>query len=161
MKKVIYPGSFDPVTNGHIDLVERAGRMFDLVYVAVVASPSESTLFSLEQRQMMLQASCKKLKNVRVLSFDGLLVDFAKNLGVKGIIRGIRAISDFDYEFQMALTNRRMSPDIETIFMMPSENYSYLSSSLVREIAQLGGNLEGLVPAVVRQMFKKKLGKKK
>lgn len=159
MKKVIYPGTFDPLTNGHIDLMERACRVFDLVFVGISAHPQETPLFSAQERQVMVEEATKKFKNLKVAIFDGLLVSFAKKIGATGIIRGIRAISDFDYEFQMALTNRRMAPDIETIFMMPSENYSYLSSSLVREIAQLGGNLEGLVPRVVIQILKKKLGK--
>jgi pantetheine-phosphate adenylyltransferase len=158
MKKVIYPGTFDPVTNGHIDLIQRAGRMFDLVYVGVVADPQDKPLFSVQERVEMVTVAVKHFKNIKVLVFEGLLVSFASKIGVSAIIRGIRAISDFDYEFQMALTNRRMSPKIETIFMLPSESYSYLSSSLVREIAQLGGNLKGLVPEVVIKKLKGKLG---
>lgn len=161
MKKVIYPGTFDPVTNGHIDLIERACRIFDFAYVALAVDLEQRPLFTLEERKTLLEAATAKFKNLKVVTFEGLLVDFAKKNGITGIIRGLRAISDFDYEFQMALTNRRMAPKIETIFMMPSENYSYLSASLVREIARLGGNLEGLVPRAVVEMFKKKLGKSK
>ena len=161
MQKVVYPGTFDPVTNGHIDLMERAARMFPQVFVAVTSVSPDTPLFSTDERLAMLQVATRKIKNIKVVPFDGLLVDFAQSIGASAIIRGIRAISDFDYEFQMALTNRRMSPEVETIFMLPSENFSYLSSSLVREIAQLNGNLKGLVPETVIKMLKEKLGAKK
>jgi pantetheine-phosphate adenylyltransferase len=154
MKTAIYPGSFDLVTNGHIDIIERAARLFDQVMVAVIRNPEKKPQFSLEQRVEMLKKSLTAFKNVKVESFDGLLVDFAKKKKANMIVRGLRAVSDFDYEFQMALTNRKMAPEIETLFFMTDYKYSYLSSSFVKQIARLGGDISGLVPAVVAEKLK-------
>jgi pantetheine-phosphate adenylyltransferase len=154
MKVAIYPGSFDLVTNGHIDIIERAARLFDQVMVAVIRNPEKKPQFSLEQRVEMLKKSLTAFKNVKVESFDGLLVDFAKKKKANMIVRGLRAVSDFDYEFQMALTNRKMAPEIETLFFMTDYKYSYLSSSFVKQIARLGGDISGLVPAVVAEKLK-------
>lgn len=149
----VYPGSFDPVTNGHIDIIERAAKIFDAVYVAVIRNPEKSPLFSIDERVGMLKASLKARKKIRIDSFDGLLVEYARAVKATSIIRGLRAVSDFDYEFQMALTNRRMDPSLETIFMMTDYKYSYLSSSLTKEIARLGGSFEGMVPpGVMRKL---------
>lgn len=149
MKIAIYPGSFDPVTNGHVDIVERAAKIADKIIVAVIGNPEKKAKFPLKQRVEMLKASLTKYKNVVVESFDGLLVDFARKNDVNIIVRGLRAVSDFDYEFQMALTNRKMAPEIETLFLMTDYKYSYLSSSFVKQIAHLGGDISELVPAPV------------
>ena len=144
--RAVYPGSFDPVTNGHIDLIRRSSTLFDEVVVAILRNAEKTPLFTSEERTDMLEQSVRDLKNVTVASFDGLLVDFVLKIEASVIIRGIRAISDYEYELQMALMNRRLSSSIETVFMLPSEAYSYLSSKLVKEIAQLGGSIHGLVP---------------
>jgi len=154
MRIAVYPGSFDPVTNGHIDIIERAANLFDLVYVAVIRNPEKAPFFKGADRIKMLEASLKSIQKVKVDSFDGLLVNYAKGKGACAIIRGLRAVSDFDYEFQMALTNRRLAPEIETIFMMTDYKYSYLSSSLVKQIAQLNGDISGLVPEEVARRLK-------
>jgi len=154
----IYPGSFDPVTNGHVDIIERGLRVFDRIVVAVLKNPKKATLFTTKERVRMIQDLFASKKEVEVRAFDGLLVDFAKAQGTNVVIRGLRAISDFEYEFQMALMNRSLAPDIETFFMMPSVNYSFLSSNLVREVAALGGSVESLVPGPVARRLRQKLG---
>jgi pantetheine-phosphate adenylyltransferase len=143
--KAVYPGTFDPVTNGHTDLINRASRLFDDVIIAVAASPSKKPVFSLEERVDMLEEVVSGLSNVTVLSFNSLLVDFVHEQGAKVILRGLRAVSDFEYEFQLAGMNRRLASDIETMFLTPAEQYSYISSSLVREIASLGGDVSSFV----------------
>src|SRR5215471_18453210 len=142
----VYPGSFDPVTNGHLDIISRGSRLFDRVVVAILRNPDKEPLFSLEERMSILERATRGIPNVRVDSFDGLLVDYARRLKASVIVRGLRALSDFEYEFQMALMNRRLDSTLETVFMMPSETYSYLSSRLVKEVVRLGGSVEGLVP---------------
>ncbi len=156
MKKALYPGSFDPITNGHVDILERASRIFDLVEVAVLENPSKDPLFTVEERVRMIEEIFRGKKNIKVGSFQGLLVEYAKATGADVIIRGLRAISDFEYEFQMALMNFKLDPSIEIIFMMPRVEYSFLSSKLVKEIYSLGGELPDLVPEVVDRELKKK-----
>ena len=153
----IYPGSFDPVTNGHVDIVERSLKVFDRVIVAVLKNPKKRPLFTTKERVKMIQDIFTSKPAVEVRSFDGLLVDFARTQGTRVVIRGLRAISDFEYEFQMALMNRSLEPDIETFFMMPSVHYSFLSSNLVREVAGLGGSVEGLVPPAVSRKLRNKV----
>lgn len=145
----VYPGSFDPVTNGHLDIIERACTIFDRVIVAVTRNIEKEPLFSLQERLEMLQSVTRSWKNIEVDSFEGLLVQYARNKGASAVIRGIRAVTDFDYEFQMALMNRRLEPRLETVFLVPAEAYSYLSSSLVKEVAALGGDVGGLVPVEI------------
>jgi len=153
----IYPGTFDPVTNGHIDLIKRAQEIFSEVIVAVAANPHKAPLFNVQERVAMLKKATAGLKNIEVVDFDGLVVDFAHKRRAKVLVRGLRMISDFEYEFQMALTNRKLSPDIETIFLMPHESYSYLSSKLLKETASLGANLSSFVPGFVEKALKEKL----
>ena len=147
----IYPGSFDPITNGHLDLIERGSRLANKLLVAVLRNPAKNPLFSVEERLEMLREVVKPYPNVEVGTFDGLLVDYAASQGASMILRGIRAISDYEYELQMALMNRKLNPHLETVFMMPAETYSYVSSRLVKEVARLGGNVSGLVPAEVER----------
>ncbi len=158
VSSAIYPGSFDPITNGHVDIIERGLRVFDRIVVAVLKNPKKATLFTTKERVRMIQDLFASKKEVEVRAFDGLLVDFAKAQGTNVVIRGLRAISDFEYEFQMALMNRSLAPDIETFFMMPSVNYSFLSSNLVREVAGLGGSVESLVPGPVARRLRQKIG---
>jgi len=153
----IYPGSFDPVTNGHLDLIERGEKMFDLLIVAVLQNAGKQPLFSVSERVEMLREVTKQWSDVEVDVFDGLLVDYARKKGAGVILRGIRAVSDYEYELQMALMNRKLEPRLETVFMLPGVTYSYLSSKLVREIAQLGAPLNGLVPAIVEERLKAKV----
>ncbi|HKT46107.1 MAG TPA: pantetheine-phosphate adenylyltransferase [Candidatus Acidoferrales bacterium] len=153
----IYPGSFDPVTNGHLDLIARGGKMFDALIVAVLRNAEKAPLFTVEERVAMLREVTKQWPGVEIDVFDGLLVDYARKRGAGVILRGIRAVSDYEYELQMALMNRKLEPRLETVFMLPGELYSYLSSKLVREIAQLGGPLTGLVPDVVEQRLRAKV----
>jgi pantetheine-phosphate adenylyltransferase len=153
----IYPGSFDPVTNGHLDLIERGEKMFDLVIVAVLRNAEKQPLFTVPERVEMLREVTKRWSAVEVDVFDGLLVDYARKRGAGVILRGIRAVSDYEYELQMALMNRKLEPRLETVFMLPGEPYSYLSAKLVREIAQLGGPLDGLVPPVVEERLRAKI----
>lgn len=152
----IYPGSFDPFTNGHLDLIERSTHLFDKLIVAVLRNEEKRPLFTVEERQAMLREVLAGYPNVEVDAFDGLLVDFAARKGASVILRGIRAISDYEYELQMALMNRRLHPEIETVFLLASEAYSFISSRLVKEVAALGGSISGLVPAVVEQRLKQK-----
>jgi pantetheine-phosphate adenylyltransferase len=158
MRRAIYPGSFDPVTNGHLDVIQRASRLFDDLIIAVAFNDQKhkSTLFSIDERIELLTQSCENIPNARVVRLDGLLVDFAKHQNVDAIVRGLRAISDFEFEFQMALMNRKMEPALETIFMMPKEEYTYISSRIVKEIARLGGNVELFVPDWVASALAKK-----
>ncbi|NQT47036.1 MAG: pantetheine-phosphate adenylyltransferase [Candidatus Omnitrophica bacterium] len=160
-KKAVYPGTFDPITNGHIDLIKRAARIFEEVTVAVAYSKDKEPLFSVKERVEMLKKVTKGLKNVEVDSFDGLAVDYVIRKKANVIIRGLRMISDFEYEFQMALTNRKLRPEVETIFLMPHENYSYLSSKLIKEASSLGADVEKFVPDFIARELKKRLGKRK
>ncbi|HEY4907528.1 MAG TPA: pantetheine-phosphate adenylyltransferase [Candidatus Acidoferrum sp.] len=153
----IYPGSFDPVTNGHLDLIERGEKMFDLVIVAVLKNVEKQPLFTVPERVEMLREVTNRWSGVEVDVFDGLLVDYARKRGAGVILRGIRAVSDYEYELQMALMNRKLEPRLETVFMLPGQDYSYLSSKLVREVAQLGGPLKGLVPTVVEERLRAKI----
>ncbi len=154
----IYPGSFDPVTNGHLDLIYRGAKIFDELIVAILRNPEKDPLFTVAERREMLEEMTAGIPNVRIDTFEGLLVDYARQHNAVAVLRGIRAISDYEYELQMALMNRKLDPDLETIFMMPAEAYSYLSSRLVREIARLGGSVEGLVPEAVEQRLRLKVG---
>jgi pantetheine-phosphate adenylyltransferase len=163
MRRAVYPGSFDPVTNGHLDVIQRASRLFDDLIVAVAFNDQKqkSTLFSTDERIELLRQSCDDIPNAQIVKLDGLLVDFAKQQGAGAIVRGLRAISDFEFEFQMALMNRKMEPSLETIFMMPKEEYTYISSRIVKEIARLGGNVESFVPHwVARALADKFPGKR-
>lgn len=152
----IYPGSFDPFTNGHLDLIERSTHLFDKLIVAILRNEEKRPLFTLEERQEMLREVLRSYPNVEVDSFDGLLVDFAARKNASVILRGIRAISDYEYELQMALMNRRLRPEIETVFLMAGEAYSFISSRLVKEVAALGGNISGLVPPLVEERLRRK-----
>jgi len=156
VRLAICPGTFDPITNGHLDLVLRAQRIFDEVIIAAALNPKKEPLFSIEERLHLIRESIRDLKNVRVESFSGLLVEYARSKSCIAIIRGLRAISDFEYELQMALMNRRLDVDIETVFLMPSEEYSFLSSTIVKEAASLGGSIRGLVPDVVEKALREK-----
>ncbi|HET6386892.1 MAG TPA: pantetheine-phosphate adenylyltransferase [Armatimonadota bacterium] len=157
MRIGIYPGSFDPVTNGHLDIVERASRLFDELRVAVGANPSKTTLFSVEERVNLLREVCAPFENVQVDRFDGLLVEYALSQNACAVVKGLRAISDFEYEFQQTQINRRLAADLDTVFVMTSTDYSYLSSSIVKEIVRYGGAIAGLVPDVVDRALRHKL----
>ena len=150
-RTALYPGSFDPVTNGHVDVAERAARLFDHVIVAVAQNNAKTPLFTVEERCAFLRQALVGFPNVRVTAFDGLLVDFARAQGASVIIKGLRALTDFEYEFQMALMNRRLAPDVETVFLMTDAEKAFLSSSLVKEVARLGGDIHGLVPEFVER----------
>jgi pantetheine-phosphate adenylyltransferase len=153
----IYPGSFDPTTNGHLDLIERGAKIFEELVVAILRNSEKSPMFSVAERLEMLRTLTAHLKNVRIDTFDGLMVEYAVSMNAVCILRGIRAISDYEYELQMALMNRKLEPTLETVFMMPADKYSYVSSRLVREVAQAGGPVKGLVPDVVEQKLREKL----
>jgi len=156
----IYPGSFDPLTFGDVDIIERSTRLFDKVIVAILTNPQKAALFTVKERtELMHDILEPRFPNVEIDVFEGLLVDYAKQKKAQVIVRGIRAISDYEYEFQMALMNRRLAPEIETVFMTPAEHYSYLSSRLVKEIAELGGSVSGLVPELVEKRLKQRFKK--
>jgi pantetheine-phosphate adenylyltransferase len=156
MRKVLYPGTFDPITNGHIDIIRRARELFDGVVVTVAINPSKTPLFSVDERVKMIKESVKGFDNIDVDSFDGLVVDHAKQVGAVGIIRGLRAVSDFEYEFQMALMNRKLAGEIATVFLMPHEKYTYLNSSIVRNLASLKSDVSDFVPPIVSDALKEK-----
>ena len=158
--KAIYPGSFDPITNGHVDIVERGLKVFDRILVAVLENPKKDPLFSTKERVTMIRKIFQGRKEVEIKSFHGLLVEFAEANGSGTVIRGLRAISDFEYEFQMALMNRKLAPRMETLFMMPSLEFSFLSSNLVKEVFMLGGNVRDLVPGLVEAKMREKLPKR-
>jgi len=161
MRRAIYPGSFDPVTNGHLDIIERGCKLFDEVIIAILVNPEKRPFFTIEERREILNQVLKYIDRgacvIRVDDFEGLLVQYAVAQKADAIVRGIRAISDYEYELQMALMNRRLEPSIETVFMMPAETYSYVSSRLVKEVFQLGGELDGLVPPLVEARMKEKV----
>ena len=157
-RTAIYPGTFDPITNGHADLVHRAAACFDRVLVAVAGSTAKNTRFTLDERVGFAREVMREVRNVAILSFDGLLAEFAREQGAKVILRGLRAVSDFEYEFQLASMNRRLAPDIETMFLTPDEGYTFISSSLVREIAALGGDVGGFVHPAVEAALRNKIG---
>ncbi len=158
VRTVVYPGTFDPITNGHVDLIQRAARLFDRVIVAVAADTHKMPVFSTEERVALVRASLGAHPNVEVREFSGLLVNFVRLQGATAIMRGLRAVSDFEYEFQLAGMNRRMAPDIETLFLMPAEQYTYISSSLVREIARLQGDVSGFVTPQVQAALQARFG---
>jgi pantetheine-phosphate adenylyltransferase len=157
-RTALFPGTFDPFTNGHLDLAERAAKMFPRVVIAVAASPKKGTMFPLAERVELVQVAIAHLANVSVIGFDGLVVDCARRVGAEVMCRGIRAVSDFEFEFQMALMNRKLSPSLEVAFLMPSQQYTYLNSTLVKEVARLGGSVTGLVPATVEERLLDRLG---
>jgi|SRR5579862_6105182 len=158
MPNAIVPGSFDPITNGHVDIIERAAHQFEHVTVAVAINSAKTSLFTLDERVRMVEDVCKPLPNVSIGTFTGLLVVYAQERGATAIVKGLRAVSDFEYELQMALMNRRLCPAVETVFMMTGAEYSYLSSSVVKEIARLGGSVEGLVPDIVARRLREQVG---
>jgi pantetheine-phosphate adenylyltransferase len=153
--KALYPGTFDPLTNGHLDLIGRGAKLFAHLTVAILNNPVKNPLFTIEERVEMLRESTKQLENVSVATFDGLMVDFARQQGAAAVLRGIRAITDYEYEFQMALMNRRLAPDIETVFLQPAGRYSFVSSRMVKEVFSFGGSVEGLVPGHVLKRMKR------
>jgi len=153
----VYPGSFDPVTNGHLDLIARGAKIFDHLIVAVARNLDKDPLFAVQERVEMLEAVTFEWKNLEVDIFSGLLMDYARSKGARVVLRGIRAVSDYEYELQMAMMNRKIEPEIETVFMMPGEAYSYISSRLVRELARLGGSVKGLVPQLVEERLRAKV----
>jgi len=155
--RAIYPGSFDPPTNGHLDLIQRGSKIFEELVVAILRNSEKVPMFSVAERREMLQELTADLSNVRIDTFDGLMVEYAKSIDAMCVLRGIRAISDYEYELQMALMNRKIEPTLETVFMMPADKYSYVSSRLVREVAQVGGPVKGLVPEAVEQKLREKL----
>ncbi len=158
-RRAVYPGSFDPLTNGHLSLIERGSSLFDELVVAVATAPSKNVLFTAEERLMFMRSTVAKLKNhrrIKVVGFDGLLADLVREIKADAIIRGLRAVSDFEYEFQMALMNRKLAREAETVFLMPSLSWVYLSSSIVREVARNGGDVNGLVPHIVKKALEKK-----
>lgn len=161
MRRAIYPGSFDPVTNGHLDIIERGCKLFDEIIIGILVNPDKQPFFTVEERHEMLNEVVKAINpgrcTLRVDSFSGLLVNYAVVQDASVIVRGIRAISDYEYELQMALMNRRLAPGVETVFMMPAETYSYVSSRLVKEVFQLGGTVTGLVPPLIEKRMKEKL----
>lgn len=157
MKTAVYPGTFDPVTYGHLDVILRASKLFDRVIVGVLHNSSKSPLFSVEERVKMLREATKELKNVKVVEFEGLLVDFAKAIDAKVVIRGLRAITDFEYELQMTQTNHKLEPDVETLFLTTSIEYSFLSSTTVKEVAAFGGDITQFVPEVVVKEIEEKM----
>ena len=159
MRRAIYPGSFDPVTNGHLDVIERARKLFDEVIVAVAHNDEKQPLFTFQERLDLLQETVGKIDNVRISQFGGLLVEFAVEQKAVAVIRGLRAVSDFEFEFQMALMNRKLEAAVETIFLMPKEDYTYLSSRIIKEMARLGGDVSSFVPACVARALGKKFAR--
>ena len=154
----LYPGTFDPPTNGHLDLIERGSKLFDRLIVAILTNPVKDPLFTVEERVEMLKESTAALKNVSVATFDGLMVEFARKQGASAVLRGIRAISDYEYEFQMALMNRRLAPEIETVFLQPAGRYSFVSSRMLKEVFSFGGDVSGLVPPNVLKRLRDRMG---
>ena len=156
MRTALYPGSFDPITNGHLDVIQRAAGLFDRLIVAVARDNAKNSLFSVEERVALTREAIAGIRNVEVMPFDGLLVNFANKLGACALVRGLRAVSDFEFEFQLALMNRKLEPNLETMFLMPREEFTYISSRLVKEIGRLGGNIEPFAPANVVAALKQK-----
>ncbi|OEF98549.1 pantetheine-phosphate adenylyltransferase [Desulfuribacillus alkaliarsenatis] len=155
MNIAVYPGSFDPVTYGHLDIIERGAKIFDKVVVAILENPNKNPLFSIDQRKQLLISATSNLSNVEIDSFHGLLADYMLHINARAIIKGLRAVSDFEYELQMASINKKLAPEVETFFMMTNNNYSFLSSSVVKEVAKYGGDISDLVPENVLEAFKK------
>jgi len=155
--KALYPGTFDPPTNGHVDLIHRGAKLFGHLTVAVLCNSAKSPMFTLDERVEMLKEVTAGMENVSIATFDGLMVDFARQLGATAVLRGIRAISDYEYEFQMALMNRRLAPEVETVFLQPAGRYSFLSSRMLKEVASLGGDVTGLVPPNVFKRLRSRL----
>lgn len=153
----VYPGSFDPLTNGHVDIISRGARLFDRIVVSILVNAEKAPLFSMEERVEIARAVFADQRNVEVDTFNGLLVDYVARRGAQVIVRGLRAVSDFEFEFQMALMNQRLNPKIETVFMMPAEQYTYISSRLIKEVFTLGGRVHGLVPELVEQRLREKV----
>jgi pantetheine-phosphate adenylyltransferase len=158
VSRIVYPGTFDPITNGHLDVVERALQMFDEVVLAIAADSTKKPLFSLEERKNLAEAALAPTlgAKVRVVAFQGLLIDFVKAQGARAILRGLRAVSDFEFEFQMALMNRKLSDEVETIFLMPKDSYTYLSSTIIKEVGRLGGDISPFVPPLVESAMRRK-----
>jgi pantetheine-phosphate adenylyltransferase len=156
--KALYPGTFDPPTNGHIDLIQRGAKLFEHLTVGILINPVKNPLFTVEERVEMLRESTASLGNVSVATFDGLMVDFARQLGATAVLRGIRAISDYEHEFQMALMNRRLAPEIETVFLQPAGRYSFLSSRMLKEVFSFGGDVSGLIPPNVLKRLRSRIG---
>jgi pantetheine-phosphate adenylyltransferase len=157
MKTAIYPGTFDPITNGHLDILKRASQLFHKIIVVVSNNPHKNPLFTLEERKKLVEETVKDIENVDVDVFDGLLVQYAKKKGASALIRGLRAVSDFDYEFQMALMNRKQMPELETVYLMPSAEYTYINSTIVKEVARLGGRIDCFLPPPVSECLKNKM----
>ena len=157
MRTAIYPGTFDPITNGHLDIATRASNLFDQIIIAVSNNPHKSPLFTLDERMALVKETVKGLSNVTVDTFQGLLVIYARNKKASALIRGIRAVSDFEYEFQMALMNRKLNPKIETVYLMPSEEYTYLNSTIAKEVTLLGGDVRAFLPEAVHEALLKKM----
>jgi pantetheine-phosphate adenylyltransferase len=157
--RALYPGTFDPPTNGHLDLIQRGSKLFEHLTVAILINPVKNPLFTVEERVEMLQESTRQFGNVSVATFDGLMVDFARKLGATAVLRGIRAISDYEHEFQMALMNRRLAPEVETVFLQPAGRYSFLSSRMLKEVVSFGGDVTGLVPPNVLSRLRDRIAK--
>ena len=155
--KALYPGTFDPPTNGHVDLIQRGAKIFDELTVAILINPVKNPLFTVEERVVMLKEATRSLGNVSIATFDGLTVDFAKRIGASAVLRGIRAISDYEHEFQMALMNRRLAPEIETVFLQPAGRYSFVSSRMVKEVFSFGGDVSSLVPPNVLKRLRARI----
>ena len=156
--KALYPGTFDPPTNGHVDLIQRGSKLFEHLTVGILKNPVKDPLFTVEERVEMLSEATRNLDNVSVATFDGLMVDFARQLGAMAVLRGIRAISDYEHEFQMALMNRRLAPEIETVFLQPAGRYSFVSSRMLKEVFSFGGDVTGLVPPNVLKRLRSRIG---